>query len=161
MNAVTTTRNDLPEATRTAMTARLGEVLAGVTQLALHARMAHWNVRGPQFLQLHELFDKVYEEAGAWGDLLAERAVQLGGTADVRLETLAEAGGLPAWRIEERDGRATVEQLATALAEVGRRARAAISHAEQAGDAGTADLFTEVSRATDKLLWFVEAHVQA
>ncbi len=158
MNAVTTTRNDLPETTRHAMTERLGEVLAGVTQLSLHARMAHWNVQGPQFLQLHELFDKVYEEAGAWGDLLAERAVQLGGIADVRLETLARQGGLPGWDPARRDGRATVDQVAAALAEVARRVRAAIADAEQAGDAGTADLFTEISRAADKLLWFVEAH---
>ncbi|RMF73961.1 MAG: DNA starvation/stationary phase protection protein Dps [Acidobacteria bacterium] len=156
--ALSPTRNDLPDATRLEMTRRLDEVLAGVTQLGLHARMAHWNVRGPHFQQLHELFDQVYQQAGEWADLLAERAVQLGGTADVRLETLAARGDLPAWRIDHRDGAASVEQLAAALAAVAARVRAAIAAAEQAGDAGTADLFTEISRAADKLLWFVEAH---
>ena len=158
MNAMMTTRNDLPEAVRRQMTERLSEALASVTQLGLHARMAHWNVRGPQFVPLHDLFDQVYTQAGDWADLLAERVAQLGGTADVRLDTLSSRGNLPAWRLEDRDGPATIKQLADALATVASRVRAAIADAERAGDAGTADLLTEISRAADKLLWFVEAH---
>jgi len=52
-------------------------------------------------------------------------------------------------------------QLADALAAFGASARAAIDTVAKAGDADTADLFTEVSRGVDKLLWMVEAHAQA
>ena len=89
------TQNDLAEKVRT-----------GALDLALQAKQAHWNVKGPSFIALHELFDELVDAVLEHADELAERAVEL-------------------------------------------------------GDADTADLFTEISRSVDKLLWKVEAHGQA
>ncbi len=73
------TRNDLPEATRRAMITLLNQQLADALDLGLQAKQAHWNVKGPNFLSLHELFDKVATELDELTDELAERAVELGG----------------------------------------------------------------------------------
>ena len=53
-----------------------------------------------------------------------------------------------------------MKALSSALAAFGERARRAIAETDELGDADTADIFTEVSRGTDKWLWFVEAHIQ-
>ena len=54
-----------------------------------------------------------------------------------------------------------VEALSTALATFGKAAREAIDEAERFGDADTADVFTKISRETDKQLWLVEAHLHS
>ena len=78
MNATHThTRNSLPEKTRIEMAALLQCRLADSIDLMLQAKQAHWNVKGPNFIALHELFDKVYTDTGTAMDLMAERIVQL------------------------------------------------------------------------------------
>ena len=76
------TRIDLHEGMRAEVATLLNQNLSTGLDLALQAKQAHWNVKGPSFLQLHELFDTIYAEATAWNDLMAERAVQLGGIAE-------------------------------------------------------------------------------
>jgi starvation-inducible DNA-binding protein len=153
-----TTRHDLPAATRTAMVTLLNRQLASATALSLWAKQAHWNVKGPHFRPLHELFDDVYTGASEWVDLLAERAVQLGGIAEGTLARVTERSDIPGWPEDESRGRALVDGVATALGTFGAGVRKAIDTAAQAGDAGTSDLFTEISRASDKLAWMVQAH---
>jgi starvation-inducible DNA-binding protein len=155
------TRHDLSSATRTAMVELLNRHLARATALSLWAKQAHWNVKGPHFRPLHELFDDVYTAAAEWIDLVAERAVQLGGVAEGTPARVVERGELAGWTETEVRGGALVEGVATALATFGAGVRQAIDTAAQAGDAGTSDLFTEISRAADKLLWMVEAHARA
>jgi starvation-inducible DNA-binding protein len=155
------TKNDLPEKTRKEVIGLLNANLAHGIDLALQAKQAHWNVKGPSFESLHELFDEVHEQAGGWADLIAERAVQLGGVAEGTLGVVSERTGLPEYGLDLADGRAHVEALSGALAAFGKSVRRAIDVAAGAGDAGTADLFTEVSRGADKMLWFVEAHLHA
>jgi starvation-inducible DNA-binding protein len=161
MSTIHPTKNDLPEATRKELITLLNVELASAVHLGLQAKQAHWNVKGPQFLQLHELFDQVYTEATAWVDTIAERAVQLGGVAEATLELIAKRSKLPAYGLQLSAGREHVDAISSALAQFGKSVRAAIDAAAKAGDADTADLFTEVSRGADKLLWFVEAHLQA
>src|SRR5687767_15754400 len=75
------TKNDLPEKTRRNSVELLNQHLADALDLGLQAKQAHWNVKGPNFIALHELFDKVAEELKGFSDDIAERAVQLGGVA--------------------------------------------------------------------------------
>jgi len=155
------TKIDLPEDSRQTVIALLNANLAHGIDLALQAKQAHWNVKGPNFQQLHELFDEVRDEVDGWVDMIAERAVILGGIAEGTLAPVSERTALPTYGLGLSEGRAHVDALSTALATFGKSIRAAIPAAEKAGDVDTADLFTEVSRGTDKMLWFVEAHIQS
>ena len=155
------TRNDLPEKTRSQMVDLLNGRLADAIDLATQTKHAHWNVKGPNFFQLHELFDKINEDVLEYVDEIAERAVQLGGTAMGTARVAAQRSTLKEYPLDKIAGRDHVEALTAALAAFGKGVRAAIEAAAEARDADTADLFTEVSRGVDKWLWFVEAHLQS
>ena len=154
------TRNDLSESIRVKMDELLNATLADAIDLQLQAKQAHWNVKGPDFIALHKLFDEVYQGITEYVDGLAERCVQLGGIADGTLSNVSRRTRLPAYPLQLADGKSHVEALSAALAAFGKTIRAAIDEAGNAGDMDTADLFTEISRGTDKWLWFVEAHLQ-
>ncbi len=112
------------------------------------------------FIALHELFDQVSTEVTAHIDTIAERITTLGGTALGTIRVAANKSNLSEYPIEITDGIAHVEALSDALAQFGKLVRANIDEANDLGDADTGDLFTEVSRGIDKMLWFVEAHIQ-
>ena len=154
-------KNDLPKATRVAMIELLNQQLADVIDLGLQTKQAHWNVKGPNFIGLHELFDKVAEEVEGFTDEIAERAVALGGVALGTVQVVAKHSRLSAYPLDLSSGKDHVAALSSALAKYGASVRAAIDTAAKHSDADTADLFTGVSRGVDKLLWFVEAHTQA
>ena len=154
-------RNDLPLQTRHEMVGLINQRLAEVIDLSLQSKQAHWNVKGPHFIGLHELFDRVAGKIGEFSDEIAERAVALGGIACGTIQAIAGNSDIPAYPLEPGTGRDHVNNMAEALALVGERIREAIETATDAGDADTADLFTAVSRGIDKLLWMVEAHNQA
>jgi starvation-inducible DNA-binding protein len=155
------TRNDLERSARKRIVELLNARLADAIDLALQAKQAHWNVKGPQFIALHELFDKVHGVAMGHVDLIAERAVTLGGKVDGTIVTVAKRTTLRAYPKDLSDGRDHVKALADALAATVKPMRAAIDATVKIGDAATADLFTEIARDLDMQLWFVEAHVQA
>jgi starvation-inducible DNA-binding protein len=155
------TKNDIPEATRAKVVELLNARLADCIDLQTQTKQAHWNVKGPNFIALHELFDKVNEAVEDYVDDIAERAVQLGGVAEGTVRTAAKRSSLPEYPAKAVDGRSHVEALSSALAAFGAAARKDIDQADDLGDQDTADLFTEVSRGIDKWLWFVEAHPQA
>lgn len=154
------TKNDLSESIRRTIIGLLQPRLADAVDLATQAKQAHWNVKGPNFIALHELFDKAADEAAEYGDLIAERIVALGGIAEGTAAVAAQHSTLPKYPLDIVDSAAHVESLSSALAAFGKSVRAAIDAAAQAGDQNTADLFTEVSRGVDKYLWFVEAHAE-
>ena len=155
------TQNNLPEPIRRKSIDLLNQHLADVLDLGLQAKQAHWNVKGPHFIGLHDLFDKVAEELEEFGDDIAERAVELGGVALGTIQLVSKKSRLSAYPLELTSGQKHVAALSGALAKFGTTTRAAIDTAAKAGDPDTADLFTEVSRGVDKVLWFVEAHLQA
>jgi starvation-inducible DNA-binding protein len=155
------TKNDIPETTRVKAVELLNARLADCIDLQTQTKQAHWNVKGRDFIALHELFDKVNEDVEDYVDDIAERAVQLGGVAEGTARTVAERSSLPEYPAKAVDGRSHVEALSSALAAFGAAARKGIDQANELGDLDTADLFTEVSRGIDKWLWFVEAHLQA
>ena len=155
------TKNDLPKPKRAKLVALLNARLADCIDLQTQAKQAHWNVKGPSFIALHELFDKVNEDVEDYVDEIAERAVQLGGVAEGTARIAAKRSSLPEYPSNLSNGRDHVEALSTAIAEFGRLVRKAIDESNELSDADTADLFTEISRGTDKWLWFIEAHNQA
>ena len=156
------TKNDLPESNRTKLVALLNARLADAIDLQTQCKQAHWNVKGPDFIALHKLFDEVNEAVEEYVDLIAERAVQLGGIADGTARVVAKRSSLPEYpAVKGSDGREHVVALSTVLAAFGKVVRAEIDRCNQLVDADTADIFTEVSRGVDKWLWFVEAHLQA
>ena len=155
------TKNDLPADVRERLVAMGNRLLAGCLDVAYQAKQAHWNVKGPQFIALHELFDKVAEGVEGGLDEMAERAVQLGGTALGTVQVVERDSTMKAYPTDITKGTDHVEALSSALAAYAKSIRAAIDSSTQAGDADTADLFTGISREIDKNLWFVEAHQQA
>jgi len=155
------TKNDLPLETRKSISTLLNERLADLIDLALQSKQAHWNVKGPNFIGLHKLFDEIYDDAVDYGDEIAERVVQLGGVALGTARIAAKASTLKEYPHDIADGTKHVEALSTALAAFGKTVRAASEKAGDIGDDDTADLYTGVSRGIDKWLWFVEAHQQA
>ena len=157
-NTYTETKNSLPQSIRFRSVGLLNRNLASAIDLERQAKQAHWNVKGPNFIALHELFDKVAEATEEFSDLLAERVAALG-TAEGRLQAVSGQSALPVYPGEIFSGREHVDALSTSLAAFGRAVREAIDEAAQFGDADTADVFTEISRETDKQLWLVEAHL--
>jgi starvation-inducible DNA-binding protein len=155
------TKNDLSEATRVKAVELLNARLADCKDLQTQVKQAHWNVKGPSFISLHLLFDKVNDAVEEYVDEMAERAVQLGGVAEGTARMVAKRSSLPEYPTKAMDGRGHVDALSSALAAFGTAARKGIDQANELGDLDTADLFTEVSRGIDKWLWFVEAHLQA
>jgi starvation-inducible DNA-binding protein len=154
------TKNDLPGKTRERIIELVNARLADASDLYSQTKQAHWNVKGSSFIALHELFDDVAGVVLNYVDLIAERAVQLGGTAVGTVRSAAAASSLSEYPIDITDGYDHVNALSSALASFGHLARRAIDVASELGDQGTADLFTEVSRGIDKYTWFVEAHLQ-
>lgn len=134
--------------------------LADGLDLASQVKHAHWNVKGPHFIPLHELFDKLHEELEEEVDEIAERLTALGGHANGTLRQGAAASRLPEFPADAVDGSAHLKALSDRYAKYGATTRAAIDRAADAGDAGTADVFTQISRSLDKHLWFLEAHLQ-
>jgi starvation-inducible DNA-binding protein len=155
------TKNDLPEAIRIKLVDLLNSRLADCIDLQTQTKQAHWNVKGPHFIGLHELFDKINAEVEDYVDEIAERAVQLGGVAEGTARMVAKRSSLSEYPPNAVDGLSHVEALSSALAAFGQSARKAINEANELGDLDTSDLFTEVSRGIDKWLWFVEAHLQS
>jgi len=153
------TKNDIPEKTRTAVGTLLNARLADAVDLMHQAKQAHWNVKGPGFIALHKLFDEVVDAAEEYMDLIAERIVQLGGTAEGTVQVAAKRSALKEYPVEISGERDHVEALSSALATFGKQVRHAIDQSDELGDSDTADIFTEISRGTDKYLWFVEAYL--
>jgi len=155
------TENDIPLQRRTELNALMNQRLASAVDLQTQMKQAHWNVKGPNFIGLHELFDKVDEAVESYVDMIAERIVQLGGIAQGTARVAAARSRLEEYPLAIADGLAHVEAVAKALSTFGEEARHTINEANELDDADTADLFTEISRGIDKWLWFVEAHSQA
>jgi starvation-inducible DNA-binding protein len=154
------TKNDLPEATRSRIADLLNQRLADCIDLQTQCKQAHWNVKGQSFIGLHKLFDDVNEEVEGYVDLLAERVVQLGGIAQGTARSVAARSTLSDYPSGATSGEEHVEALSSALATFGAGTRRAIQQVDELRDDDTADILTEISRAIDKWLWFVEAHLQ-
>jgi starvation-inducible DNA-binding protein len=155
------TRIDIADSAREQLVQLLNARLADTFDLYSQLKEAHWNVKGSDFIQLHELYDLVAESVLEHVDTIAERATALGGLALGTARMAAAASTLDEYPIDAIPGLETVRVIADRLAAYGASVRAAIDEALELNDQDTADLFIEVSRTIDKHLWFVEAHLQA
>jgi len=155
------TENDISAKQRSELNALMNQRLADAVALQMQMKQAHWNVKGPHFIGLHELFDQIDEAVESYLDFIAERIVQLGGTAEGTVRMAARRSRLEEYPLSNADGLAHVHAVAKALSAFGRESRATIDQVNELGDADSADIFTEISRGIDKWIWFVEAHIQA
>jgi starvation-inducible DNA-binding protein len=145
--------------TKSAITELLNARLAEAIDLALVTKQAHWNLKGPTFIAIHEFLDEVRAELDEHVDTIAERVAQLDGIALGTVQAVAEATSLPAYPTDIRKVDDHLAALVGHFARTAKAAREAIDTAEEAGDAGTADLLTAYSRALDKNLWFLKSHL--
>lgn len=152
------THNTLSENIRGQSVELLNKHLAAAIDLHAQVKQAHWNVRGPGFIAIHELFDKVAVTVEDYSDLIAERAGGLGGAAYGTVQVAAERSFLVPYPLCIADCNEHVFAISGALAAFGQSAREAIGLATSYADVDTADLFTEVSRGVDQQLWLVELH---
>ena len=152
------TKHDLAESVRSQAIGLLNSGLVACIDLQTQTKQAHWNVRGGNFIALHKLFDEISESVEDYADMIAERAVQLGGAALGTARVVAATSSLPEYPLKISSCRDHVIALSSALAAFGKLTRQAIDQASELGDAVTCDVFTEVSRGADKWLWMVEAH---
>jgi starvation-inducible DNA-binding protein len=146
--------------TRTAMIELLNARLADAIDLALITKQAHWNLKGPTFIAVHEFLDEVRDDVDEHVDILAERVAQLDGIALGTVQTVAKATSLPAYPTDIRKVEDHLKALVGHFATVSKSAREAIDTADEAGDADTADIFTAYSRMLDKNLWFLKSHLE-
>ncbi|OWK43953.1 DNA starvation/stationary phase protection protein Dps [Fimbriiglobus ruber] len=154
------TRNDLSAEVRAKSVDLLNQFLADYIDLYTQIKHAHWNIKGPHFIMLHELFDDLAEEVEEGIDTVAERATALGGVAKGTARLASAASKLPEFPIDTHTDLAVVDVLVARFAHAAKFARAAIEEADKFGDKGTSDLFTGLSRELDKSLWFLESHLQ-
>ena len=146
--------------TKTAMVDLLNARLAEAIDLALVTKQAHWNLKGPTFIAVHEFLDEVRDELDEHVDVIAERAAQLDGIALGTIQTVAEATSLPAYPTDIRKIEDHLKVLVEHFTRAAKSAREAIDTADEAGDADTADIFTAYSRTLDKNLWFLKSHLE-
>src|SRR5262245_11585263 len=154
------TRNDLPADARAKLVSLLNQQLADTFDLMSQTKFAHWNVKGPTFIALHKLFDKLAGMLQEHVDEIAERATALGGVAMGTARQAAAMSHTPEFPANTFKGQDVVAALAERFAAVGKATREAIDAADNLHDRDTADLFTEVSRDLDQGLYFLEAHLQ-
>ena len=154
------TKIDLPEKLRRNVIVMLNDRLADAIDLQSQVKQAHWNVKGPHFIALHELFDKISDAVLEQIDQIAERVTSLGGTAEGTVAVAAKRSKLKNYPLSITAGKDHLFYLSTQLAAYGKAVRSGIEETAKLGDADTADLLTGISRDLDKHLWFIEAHLQ-
>jgi starvation-inducible DNA-binding protein len=152
------TRNDLSADVREKASAILNQEMAHLTDLQSQTKQAHWNVRGPNFIALHKLFDELAGTVGEHIDETAERITALGGVAKGTIRMAAAVSKLPEYPLTGVENLDHVKELALRFAQVAASVRKAIDATNELGDLDTADLFTGISRDLDKSLWFLDAH---
>lgn len=155
-----TTRNDIAANARKSVSALLNARLADLIDLQLALKHAHWNVKGPNFIALHEMFDAMTDSYDAHVDDMAERITALGGTAMGSVQAVGKATSLDPFPADVFDGLKMIEALAARTAALAKSVRKGIDEVDEAGDVDAADILTALSRQLDKNLWFLESHLQ-
>jgi len=155
------TRNDIPAENRAKLVSLLNQQLADTFDLMSQTKFAHWNVKGPNFYQLHKLFDELAEKLEEHVDEIAERATALGGVAMGTARQSAAMSHTPEFPAGTFKDMAVVTALAERFAAVGKATRAAMDQADELNDQDTLDLFVQVSLDLDQSLYFLESHLQA
>ena len=150
----------IPENNRRAVIDLLNARLADTIDMQTQAKFAHWNVKGQDFYQLHLLFDSIAEHAEDAVDLIAERVTALGGRANGTARQVAANSSIEEYDLNVIHGMDHVRALLDHLAAVANASRKAIKQCASLEDDATADVFTEIVRAADKDIYFLQSHLQ-
>jgi len=151
---------DIPANVRSQVVTLLNQTLATTADLKSQVKQAHWNVKGTDFYQLHEMFDEIAGEVEEYIDMVAERVTALAGYACGTVRMAAEGSILPEYPTDILDGKEHLAALVERFAAYAKHLREAIDKADELNDQDTNDLYVEISRTIDKRLWFLEAHIQ-
>ncbi len=154
------TTNDTKNNAKAVSMQTLQARLADGIDLALVIKQAHWNLKGSQFIGIHLMLDGFRAEVSEWNDMMAERITQLGGTARGTVQEVEKHTNLKPYPTDIYKIADHLKALIERFSAVANAVRQNIDDTDEAGDRGTSDLFTEVSRGLDKQLWFLEAHTQ-
>ena len=154
------TRNNLKSNAKKVSMEILNARLADGIDLALVTKQAHWNIKGPNFIAVHLMLDGFRTEIDTFVDTMAERVVQLGGTALGTTQTTAAASKLAPYPTDIHASKDHLGALRERYGTAADLVREAIDQTEDAGDADTSDIFVNYSRSLEKALWFIEAHLQ-
>jgi len=139
--------------------AALNVALAETVVTTMLAQNFHWNIKGMHFMQLHQLFQQVYEEHFAAQDDLAERIKALDGHADGHLGQMLEKS-----KIDEHSGDASPREMLTSLLRAEETLAATVRNCGELaaghGDAHTQDLCIARGQVHEKLAWFLRSHLR-
>ena len=113
----------LPEEQQAKLIELLNRRLADIIDLQLQSRKAYWNVKGPHFMALRELFDKVTEGVEEYANLIAEHIVQLGGMAEGTAQAVAMRSSLDEYWLATVGGQGHIHALSTTLTAFGKHVR--------------------------------------
>lgn len=150
---------DIKASSRESLVELLNQTLADTSDLVSQFKQAHWNVRGMDFWQFHQLYDAIHEALEPFVDEVAERINTLGGVAMGTVRMAASASNVKEFPAGFGDSKKFTTELRDRLAAYAKQVRSDIEAAEKAGDPTTADLLTEISRAADLQLYFLESHL--
>jgi starvation-inducible DNA-binding protein len=154
------TPSRLPEPARAEIADALNAVLADGLDLHAALKVAHWNLKGPQFPTLHPLFEEIAVGLAGHNDAVAERAVTLGARAYGTVRHVARTSRLADYLQETSRDLEHVRLLAERLERHLEGVRAARTVGEQNGDADTVDLLTTVATDLEKHGWFLRASLE-
>jgi len=155
-----TTKNSLDVTTRAEMVGILNQLLADGLDLYSQTKQAHWNVKGMNFIALHQLFDEIAESVEDFLDLLGERVTALGADAQGTVRMSASNSRMPEFPDDLKTGEDFVETMRDRVSMFANETRASVDKAMESGDEATADLFIEIVREMDKYTYFLEAHLR-
>jgi starvation-inducible DNA-binding protein len=155
-----TSPSHLSEGARTKVADTLNARLADGLDLHGQIKVAHWNVKGPQFAALHPLFESFAVTLAGFNDDLAERAVTLGARAYGTARHVARTSRIPEYPAEAARDIEHVRLLAERFDKYLEGVRESRSVAESVGDTDTVDLLTGVVTAFEKNGWFLRASLE-
>jgi len=154
------TQMSLPEKDRVEIIRLLNLTLASAADLYAQTKQAHWNVKGPEFIALHKLFDDIAEDVENHIDIIAERITSLGGTTLATIKEITQNTQLREYPVDIFAAKDHLEHLTHNFAILGELSRKNIKATEELTDMGTSDLYIAFSRMLDHNLWFMEAQMQ-